>query len=136
MEFNKTMGIAAAGLVAQSTRIRVISENMANSDSVANQPGGEPYRRQVVMFKNFFDREIEANLVQVDRVLEDRNSSFGRRFDPNHPAADDQGYVLTPNVTGLVEMMDLRQAQRSYEANLKVIESARAMVGRTIELLR
>ncbi len=136
MEFNKTMGIAAAGLVAQSTRIRVISENMANSDSVASQPGGEPYRRQVVMFKNFFDRELEANLVQVDRVLEDRKSPFGRRFDPNHPAADDQGYVLTPNVTGLVEMMDLRQAQRSYEANLKVIESARAMVGRTIELLR
>ena len=136
MEFNKTMGIAAAGLVAQSTRIRVISENMANSDSVASQPGGEPYRRQAVMFKNFFDRELEANLVKVDRVLEDRNSSFGRRFDPNHPAADDQGYVLTPNVTGLIEMMDLRQAQRSYEANLKVIESARAMVGRTIELLR
>ena len=136
MEFNKTMGIAATGLVAQSTRIRVISENMANSDSVASQPGGEPYRRQVVIFKSFFDRELEANLVKVDRVLQDRDSSFGRRFDPNHPAADDQGYVLTPNVTGLVEMMDLRQAQRSYEANLKVIESARAMVGRTIELLR
>jgi len=136
MEFDKTMGIAAAGLAAQSTRIRVIAENMANSNSVASQPGGEPYRRQVVMFKNFFDRELEANLVEVDRVLEDRNSSFGRRFDPSHPAADDQGYVLTPNVTGLIEMMDLRQAQRSYEANLKVIESARAMVGRTIELLR
>ena len=136
MEFDKTMGIAAAGLAAQSTRIRVIAENMANSNSVASQPGGEPYRRQVVMFKNFFDRELEANLVEVDRVLEDRNSSFGRRFDPSHPAADDQGYVLTPNVTGLIEMMDLRQAQRSYEANLKVIESARAMVSRTIELLR
>ncbi len=136
MEFDKTMGIAAAGLMAQNTRIRVISENMANSDSVANQPGGEPYRRQVVMFTNTFDRELEANLVEIDRVLEDRNSAFGRRFDPNHPAADEQGYVLTPNVTGLVEMMDLRQAQRSYEANLKVIESARTMVSRTIELLR
>ena len=136
MEFNKTMGIAAAGLVAQSTRIRVIAENMANSDSVASQPGAEPYRRQIVMFKSFFDRELETNIVGIDRVLQDRDSPFGRRFDPNHPAADDQGYVLTPNVTGLVEMMDLRQAQRSYEANLKVIESARSMVGRTIELLR
>ncbi len=135
MEFNKTMGIAAAGLAAQNTRIRVIAENMANANSVANEPGGEPYRRQVVVFDNSFDRELEASLVEVDRVLEDR-SAFGRRFDPNHPAADDQGYVLTPNVTGLVEMMDLRQAQRSYEANLRVIESARTMVSRTIELLR
>ena len=88
-----------------------------------------------MVFDNSFDRELEASLVEVDRVLEDR-SAFGRRFDPNHPAADDQGYVLTPNVTGLVEMMDLRQAQRSYEANLRVIESARTMVSRTIELLR
>ncbi len=136
MEFNKTMGIAAAGLAAQNTRIRVIAENMANADSVANEPGGEPYRRKVVVFDNSFDRELQATMVEVDRVLEDRNTSFGRRFDPNHPGADDQGYVLTPNVTGLVEMMDLRQAQRSYEANLRVIESARSMVSRTIELLR
>ncbi len=136
MEFNKTMGIAAAGLAAQNARIRVIAENMANSDSVAKEPGGQPYRRQVVQFKNVLNRELDVNLVAVDRVFEDRNSPFGRRFDPNHPAADDQGYVLTPNVTGLVEMMDLRQAQRSYEANLRVIESARTMVARTIELLR
>ena len=136
MEFDKAMSIAAAGLMAQNTRIRVISENIANAASLANQPGGEPYRRQVVTFKNSLNRELGVNLVDIERVLEDRRTPFGRRFDPSHPAANDDGYVLTPNVTGLVEMMDLRQAQRTYEANLRTIEAARTMVARTIELLR
>lgn len=131
----KTFRISAAGLKTQGTRLRVISENIANADSLPTKPGDLPYRRKVVTFKNELDRNIGLDTVRVDKVQPDR-SDFKRKFDPNHPAADPDGYVLTPNVNSLIEMMDMREAQRSYEANLNVIESTRRMLQRTIDILR
>ena len=135
MDLTKTLKISAAGMQAQGARMRTIAENLANSQSLAETPGAEPYRRKVMTFKNVLDRETGAKLVRPDRVMPDR-SEFQKRFDPNHPAADAEGYVLTPNVNPLIELMDIRQAQRSYEANLNVIEVAKSMLQRTIDLLR
>lgn len=127
--------IAIAGMKAQSERLRVISENLANVDSLAQTPEGVPYRRKTVSFKNELDREMGATLVKVDKVRPD-TSDFQRRYDPHHPAADRDGYVLAPNINPLIEMMDMRESQRSYEANLKVIEASRAMIMKTMDLLR
>lgn len=134
-EFSKAMTIAASGMLAQNVRLRVISENIANAESVGTAPGEDPYRRQTVSFRNRLDRELGANLVKLDSIGRDR-SSFPIRNDPSHPAADAEGRVKLPNVNSLIELMDLRQAQRSYQANLRVIDVARTMVARTIELLR
>ena len=117
----KTLQISAAGMKAQGTRLRVVSENLANADSLPTQPGELPYRRKVVTFKNELNRAINATTVSVDRIQPDL-SDFTRRYDPSHPAADKDGYVLAPNVNSLVEMMDMREAERSYEANLNVIK--------------
>ncbi len=135
MDFDKTLSIAAAGMMSQGVRVRVISENIANSGSLAESPDGQPYRRKFVTFKNALDRELGTNVMSVKRIDTDP-SAFGRRYQPQHPAADADGYVLTPNVQPLVEMMDLREAQRSYDSNLRVIDAARTMLARTIELLR
>lgn len=135
MDLVESLHISAAGLESQGTRLRTIAENVANSDSTAQVPGGEPYRRKVVTFANELNRELGLETVQVTGVVPDR-SEFGRRFDPGHPAADGKGYVLTPNVNALLEMADMREAQRSYEANLKVIQSSRAMLQQTVDLLR
>jgi flagellar basal-body rod protein FlgC len=134
-EFNKAMSIAASGMLAQNVRLRVISENIANAESVGTTPGSDPYRRQTVSFRNKLDRELGANLVELNGVGRDR-APFPIRNDPTHPAADAEGRVKLPNVNSLFELMDLRQAQRSYQANLRVIDVARTMVSRTIELLR
>ncbi len=131
----KTMRISGAGMRAQGARLRVISENLANADSLPQDTGGQPYRRKIVTFKNELDRAVGLDTVRVDRIRQDR-SDFGRRFDPNHPAADQDGYVLTPNVNTLIEMTDMREAQRSYEANLSVIKASKAMLSSTIDLLR
>jgi len=135
MDLTKSLNISAAGMRAQGTRLRVISENIANADSTAQTPGGEPYRRKVTTFDNSLDRALGLETVRVDSIVADR-SAFSRRYEPGHPAADEEGYVLTPNVNTLMEMADLREAQRSYEANLKVIESSRAMLQKTIDILR
>lgn len=127
--------IALSGMKAQTERLRVISENLANVDSLAQTPDGVPYRRKTVSFKNELNRELGANLVKVDKVRPDQ-SEFQRRYDPKHPAADKDGYVLAPNVNPLIEMMDMRESQRSYEANLKIIEASRAMMMKTMELLK
>jgi len=127
--------IAAHGMKAQATRLRVISENLANANSTSEVPGGEPYRRKLLTFRNTLDRELEANTVTVKRIYDDK-SDLGVKYDPAHPAADENGYVLTPNVNPLIEMMDMREAQRSYEANLNVITASREMVSKTLELLR
>lgn len=131
----KTTKIAAAGMKAQATRLRVVSENMANADSVAKTPGADPYRRKVITFKNALDRSIDASSVRVNKVTTDK-SEFGRRHDPNHPAADADGYVSLPNVNPLVEMMDMREAQRSYDANLGVVNVTKDMLRRTVDMLR
>lgn len=131
----RTLNISAAGMQAQGTRLRVIAENIANANSMATEPGALPYRRQVVTFKNELDRELGLNTVQVDNIRPDL-SKFGQKFDPSHPAADENGYVLTPNVNSLIEMMDMREAQRSYEANLNVLRNAKSMLMSTIDVLR
>lgn len=135
MDISKTMKIAAAGMEAQGTRLRVIAENIANADSLARTPDGQPYRRKTVIFTNVLDRSLGVDIVEVGDIQVDR-APFDRRYNPNHPAADADGYVLAPNVNALVEMMDLREARRSYEANLRVMDTARRMLSRTLELLR
>jgi flagellar basal-body rod protein FlgC len=135
MDLSKTLKIAAAGMQAQNARMRTIAENLANADSLAESPGADPYRRKMVTFKNVLDRASGVELVRPERVIRDK-SDFQKRFDPNHPAADADGYVLAPNVNSLIEVMDMRQAQRGYEANLSVIEVAKSMLIRTIDILR
>ena len=131
----KSMKIAASGLLAQSGRMRVIAENIANADSTAQTKEGTPYRRKISTFKQHYDREIEANMVEAGRIKYDR-SDFEVRYEPGHPAADVNGYVKTPNVNAIVESMDMREAQRSYEANLNVISASRRMLSRTLDILR
>lgn len=135
MDLMKSLEISAAAMRAQGTRLRVISENLANAESTGEGPGDLPYRRQVVTFRNVFDRALGAETIEVADIVADP-SQFERRYEPGHPSADGEGYVLYPNVDALVEMMDMREAQRSYEANLNAIEVARSMASRTIELLR
>lgn len=135
MDFGKMMLISAAGLRAQGTRMRVIAENLANAGSLATDADGEPYRRKLISFSNEMDRQLGARLIRVDKISEDQ-SAFGSRFDPNHPAADPSGYVKTPNVNTIVEMMDMREAQRSYEANIAAIMAMKHMMRRTVDLLR
>jgi len=134
-ELQKASRIAAFGMKAQAKRLRVVSENMANADSLSRTPGGEPYRRKIVTFRNELDRDLEVDVVRVRRTVRDM-TDFGREYRPGHPAADDQGYVMTPNVNPLIEVMDMREAQRSYEANLHVVSMSREMLAKTIELLR
>jgi flagellar basal-body rod protein FlgC len=134
MDLVRTMRISAAGMAAQGTRLRVIAENLANSDSTAQVPGGEPYRRKVVTFRSVFDQSVGASTVKIGRVSP-AAGDFERKYDPSHPAADADGYVLVPNVNPLIETMDMREAQRSYQANLSVIEVAKSMLGRTLDLL-
>lgn len=134
-ELKNVQNIALSGMKAQTERLRVISENLANADSTAQSPDGQPYRRKMVSFKSELDKATGANKVKVDKVRPDQ-SEFQRRYDPKHPAADKDGYVLTPNVNPLIEMMDMREAQRSYEANLAVISSSKQLLSRTVEMLR
>ena len=135
MDFLKTISVAASGLKAQSGRMRVIAENIANADSTADKPGADPYRRKVPSFSRRFDKDLEASVVDLGHVRADR-SPFRTRFDPGHPAADQNGEVKLPNVNPLVETMDMREAQRSYEANLNLISATRRMISRTLEILR
>jgi flagellar basal-body rod protein FlgC len=131
----KSMSISAAGMKAQGTRLRVISENMANAGSTALTPDADPYRRKVVTFGIVLDRELGTPRVDVARVSRD-SSEFNESYQPGHPAANASGYVKTSNVNALVEMADMREAERSYEANLKVMQASRGMLQRTIDLLR
>ncbi|HEX4408509.1 MAG TPA: flagellar basal body rod protein FlgC [Xanthobacteraceae bacterium] len=135
MDFLKSLTVAASGLRAQVGRMRIISENIANADSVAQSPGGDPYRRRIVTFASELDRTIDANVVKIGPVETD-SSDFLVRHEPGNPAADNKGDVKYPNVNTLVEMTDLRDAQRSYEANLNVITATRRMLQRTIDVLK
>jgi len=134
-ELNKASQIAVSGLKAQAERLRVVSENMANADSLPTSPDAQPYRRKVVTFRSVLDKESGANLVKVNKVDVDR-SEFQKKFDPKHPAADRDGYVLAPNVNPLIEAMDMREAQKSYEANLNVVTVSKAMLSKTVDMLR
>ncbi len=135
MDFMRSIFIAATGLRAQSSRMRVISENIANANSTAQTPNADPYRRRVPTFSTTFDRQLQATVVSMGNVRTDQ-SDFVVRNEPGHPAADAQGNVKYPNVNSLIETVDMREAQRSYEANLNVITATRRMIARTIEILR
>lgn len=135
MDFIKTLSVAASGMKAQSGRMRVISENVANSDSTGTSPGADPYRRRIPTFVRRFDRELDANVVTFGRVRSDQ-TAFRTRTEPGHPAADRNGDVKMPNVNMLVETTDMREAQRSYEANISLISATRRMITRTIDILR
>jgi len=130
----KSIMVSASGLRAQSERMRVIAENMANADSKPQAPGLDPYRRKTVSFKSVLDREQNVDLVKIRKTGVDR-SDFSKVYDPGHPGADNDGYVLKPNVNTLIEAMDMREAQRSYEANVNALETARSMLMRTIGIL-
>ena len=134
-DLTRSMNLSASGMKAQGQRLRIISENIANAGSTAMTPTDEPYRRKLVTFGSTLDRELGLSLIQVQKVSRDP-SEFGLRYQPGHPAANSNGYVKTSNVNTLVEMTDMREAQRSYEANLKVMQAARSMLERTIDLLR
>lgn len=127
--------VSASGLGAESTRLRVVSENIANANATSNIPGGDPYRRKLVNFGSELDRATHANMVTVDSVDRD-TSDFRIEFDPSHPAADAAGYVKMPNVNPLIEMADMRDANRSYQANLQVLKQARDLISMTIDLMR
>lgn len=135
MDLESSIGVSASGLRAQSLRMRVIAENLANADSVATQAGGDPYRRRVATFKSQVDRASGATRVEV-RSIEGDKSDFKRIYAPGNPAANAEGYVMRPNVSSLIETADMKAAQRAYEANLNAIESARGMTMRTIDLLK
>lgn len=135
MKLEDVINIASAGMRAQAARLRVAAENMANASSTASTPGGDPYQRKTISFEEQLDRERGVKLVDVARYGVDK-TPFPKEYDPAHPAADDKGYVQMPNVNPLVEIMDMREAQRSYEANLNAMSLTRAMSRQTIDLLR
>jgi flagellar basal-body rod protein FlgC len=135
MDFLKSIAIAASGLRAQAGRMRVISENIANADSTATKPGADPYRRKIPTFRSEMDSALDANVIGLGRVRPDP-TDFRLKYEPGHPAADANGNVKYPNVNALIEMTDMREAQRSYEANINVIGATRRMIQRTLDILK
>ena len=134
MDFATSMAIAASGMRTQSDRMRTIAENIANANSTSSTPGGDPYRRKIATVKSEFDRELNATMVEPGKQQPDM-SDFRKTYDPGNPAADKQGYVKLPNVNSLVEIMDMREAQESYQANVDMMQASKAMLSQTINLL-
>ena len=135
MDISRALELSAKGMTAQTTRLQVIAQNIANSETTGSTPGADPYRRKTVQFQNSMDKALGATAVSVKKIAPD-TSAFPQRFDPSNPAADTAGYVKTPNVSSFVEIMDMKEAQRSYSANLNVMETTRGMMTRTVDLLR
>ncbi len=135
MEISKSIDIAASGMAAQSERLKVISQNIANADSMATTPGGDPYKRKTITFKHVMDKQLGLEKVAVDKMGND-SAPFPRKLDPSNPVAGPDGYVQMPNVNMLVEMTDMKEAKNAYEANLTVIDTSKSMVSRTLDLLR
>ena len=130
-----SLKVSASGLGAQSERLRVVSENLANAQSTGNFPGADPYQRKTITFAAELDRATGARMVEVSAISNDR-TDFPVEYQPGHEAADEFGYVKLPNVNLLVEMADMREANRSYEANLQAIKQARDLITMTIDLMR
>lgn len=135
MDLSKALEISARGMEVQTTRLRVIAENLANQETTGSTPGAQPFRRKVITFENRMDQALGVDTVKVKTIGQDMGD-LPQKFDPSNPAADKSGYVRTPNVNGFVEVMDMREAQRSYSANLNVLDVTRSMLTRTIELLK
>lgn len=134
-DLSKSMQISAAGMKVQSARLRVVSENMANANSTGQFPGDTPYRRKTISFENEFNRALDTNLVDVKKYGVDK-TEFPLQYEPGHPAANAEGFVQQPNVNTMMEMMDMREARRSYEANLNMVETAKGMLQSTIGMLK
>ena len=134
-DFARSMGISTSGLRAQAGRMRVLSENIANADSTAQSAGGDPYRRKVPTFSSELDRTLDAKVVTLGKVRTDA-SAFRVKYEPGNPSADATGNVKYPNVNPLIEMTDMRDAQRSYEANINIISATRRMIQRTLDILK
>jgi len=132
---NSALASSIAALRAQSTRLRVVSENLANANATASTPGGDPYARKTVSFKSELDRASGATIVTINSIARD-NSPFRLQYDPGHPAADANGNVKLPNVEPLIELSDMREAHRSYDANLQIIRQSRGMISDLIDLMR
>jgi flagellar basal-body rod protein FlgC len=135
MDFSKSMAVAASGMRAQTERMKIIAENIANANSTSPTKGGDPYRRKIATLAPTFDSELGATLVNSGKALPDK-SEFRTQYDPGNPNADTQGYVKLPNVDSLVEIMDMRDAQRSYEANLNIISATRRMLALTLNIIK
>ena len=135
MDFTTSLIVAASGMRAQTDRMKVIAENIANANSTSATPGGDPYRRKIATMNTEFDRELNATLVTPGKPQAD-NTEFRLQYDPGNPNADAKGYIKLPNVNALVEIMDMREAQRSYEADLTVMDASKTMLSRTVDLLR
>jgi flagellar basal-body rod protein FlgC len=135
MDLAQALKISAAGMDAQTERLRVIAENLANQDSSGSSPGATPYQRRTTVFENVLDRATGAQMVQVKAIMPD-TTPFPQKYDPANPAANPQGYVSLPNVNSFVEMMDMREAERSYSANLNVMQVSRSMLSKVIDLLK
>ena|SRR5688572_29513780 len=135
MDLLNSMHVSASGMKAQSDRLRIVSQNIANAESAGVRPGDTPYRRRTISFKNQLDRELGEQKVTVNQYSTDP-SPFQMKYDPAHPAANEEGYVQMPNVNPIIEMMDMREARRGYEANLNVIESSKSMIQQAISVIR
>jgi flagellar basal-body rod protein FlgC len=135
MDLATSMNIAASGMRAQTNRMKTIAENIANANSTSPVAGGEPYRRKIATMKSEFDRDLNASVVESGKPIDD-TSPFREQYDPGNPIADKRGYVKLPNVDSLVEIMDMREAQRSYEADLTVMDASKTMLGHTVDLLK
>ena len=135
MDLNKALTIGARAMDVQTMRLRIIAENLANQDTTGSTPGADPYRRKTISFENRLDKEVGADVLRVKQLGRDK-SEFPQRYDPGNPAANADGYVKMPNVNNFVEILDMREAERSYSANLAVVQASRNMLSRTIELLK
>ena len=135
MNLSNTIGISASGMDAQAQRLRIVAENLANQDTTGSTPGADPYRRKTITFAEHVDNDTDRSTVDVQEIGRDM-SDFQTKYDPSHPAANAQGYVKISNVVSMVEMMDMREAERSYEANLNTMQSTRTMLSRTLDLLK
>ncbi|HEY3846873.1 MAG TPA: flagellar basal body rod protein FlgC [Acetobacteraceae bacterium] len=136
MDLNKALNISAAGMDAQTMRLRVIAENLANQDTTGSSPGADAYRRKTITFENRVDASTDTPTVQVKRIAQEKAAAQPLRYDPSNPAANAAGYVKTPNVNSFIEVMDMREAERSYSANLSVLQATRSMLNRTIDMLK
>lgn len=134
-DFDDTLKVSAAAMSAQSVRLRTIAENLANANTAALTPGGDPYRRKVVTFRNELDRASGNHLLKVDKIVRD-TTPFETHYAPGSPGADANGYIRMPNVNPLIELGDLREAQQSYQANVDVISVAKTMLSHAVDLLK
>lgn len=134
-DLQKAVEIAAHGSRFQAERLKIASENLANEYSTSTVPGGDPYRRKIIFAKNKYDKRLKSNLILASKVDVDKGA-FIIKYDPNHPAADLAGYVKYPNIMKVIERADAVEAQRSYEANLSIIEMSKSMMQKTLEVIK